>query len=310
MKLLIATQALDRDHPVLGFFHRWVEEFAKHAESVTVIASFVGDYDLPPNVTVHSLGKPSYTKASEGAGSRLMRAVRFIALICHLQRDYDAVFVHMIPEFVIAGAVPWRLMDKRVGLWYVHGTVSWRLKLAAFFSDFIVTASPESCRIKSKKVHVLGHGIDTNFFTPDPSIPRTDALLSVGRLDASKRHDLAIHAAADMCRALRIAGEGPERGNLEKLAKDLGTSVTFLGGLAQPELRDEYRRASALIHTSETGSLDKVVLEALATDTPVKTSSAVYKDFPMGAGGRVSFIREHHSLEKLIPRVLSLYVRD
>ena len=30
MKLLICTQAADRDDPVLGFFYRWIEEFKKY----------------------------------------------------------------------------------------------------------------------------------------------------------------------------------------------------------------------------------------------------------------------------------------
>ena len=32
MKLLIITQKVDSADPILGFFHQWVEEFAKHCE--------------------------------------------------------------------------------------------------------------------------------------------------------------------------------------------------------------------------------------------------------------------------------------
>lgn len=33
MKLLIVTQAVDTEDPVLGFFVRWIEELGKHVES-------------------------------------------------------------------------------------------------------------------------------------------------------------------------------------------------------------------------------------------------------------------------------------
>lgn len=49
MKLLIVTQALDQAHPILGFFHRWIEEFAKHFEHIHVIALQYGKSDLPYN---------------------------------------------------------------------------------------------------------------------------------------------------------------------------------------------------------------------------------------------------------------------
>ena len=59
MKLLIITQKVDRNDPILGFFHRWLEEFAKNCEQVTVICLYKREYNLPGNVKVLSLGKES-----------------------------------------------------------------------------------------------------------------------------------------------------------------------------------------------------------------------------------------------------------
>ncbi|MCH8889170.1 hypothetical protein IID26_01965, partial [Patescibacteria group bacterium] len=59
MKLLLVTQKVDIDDPILGFFHRWIEEFAKQCEKVTVITLFEGKHNLPENVKVLSLGKES-----------------------------------------------------------------------------------------------------------------------------------------------------------------------------------------------------------------------------------------------------------
>ena len=174
------------------------------------------------------------------------------------------------------------------------------------FANIICTASKESFRLPSKKVHVMGHGIDTEFFTPDAAMVRGTHALSVGRLMKSKRHDLAIEIAAKDGRELRIAGEGPERKHLEEVAKKAGINVTFLGPLSQAALREEYRRAAYFIHTSETGSLDKVVLEALACGCPVLTRDPHLKGFPLNPANP-EFVREHHSLQKLIPKIVALY---
>jgi glycosyltransferase involved in cell wall biosynthesis len=200
----------------------------------------------------------------------------------------------MNPEYVIAGSWWWKLTRKRILFWYMHKSVTARLKLAEQIADVIVTASPESFRLPSKKLHVVGHGIDTDIFRPDPKVERGTHVLSVGRLSKSKRHDKAVDIAADLGVELRIAGEGPERENLEHYAKSKSAQVIFLGGLTHAQLRDEYLRAALFIHTSETGSLDKVLLEAMACGTPIKTEYEVYTKY------------EPQSYKVLIPKILAL----
>ena len=66
---LIITQIIDKDDPILGFFHRWVEEFAKHIDHIDVICLKKGEHTLPSNVSVYSLGK-------EGGESRIKYTFR------------------------------------------------------------------------------------------------------------------------------------------------------------------------------------------------------------------------------------------
>jgi len=291
MKLLICTQTVDARDSDLGFFVRWIEEFAKECEKITVVCLRTGTYALPNNVEVIALGR----------ASRLIRTVRLWRACIAYRKEYDAVFVHMNPEYIIAAGPLWKFMKKRIALWYTHKSVNLKLRLAEKLVDIIFTASKESFRLHSKKVRVMGHGIDVDFFSPDLSISRGDHALSVGRLMPSKRHDLAIQQAAQEGRALRIVGEGPERVRLESFAKAHRAAVQFLGGLTRTQLRDEYRTAAFLIHTSETGSLDKVVLEALACGLPVHTNDPALKAFE-NAGPE--YVREHHSLARLIPRIV------
>ncbi|HLD63513.1 MAG TPA: hypothetical protein VI913_01320, partial [Candidatus Peribacteraceae bacterium] len=127
MRLLIVTQAIDLNDPVLGFFHRWVEEFAKHCDHVHVIAQREGVHLLAGKVTVHSLGK-------EKRVSKLGQIFRFWKLIWTLRDKYDVVFVHMIPWWMVLGAPMWMFLRKRRYLWYEHRQVTLKLRKAIWLS--------------------------------------------------------------------------------------------------------------------------------------------------------------------------------
>ena len=321
MRLLICTQAVDAGSPTLGFFVRWLEEFAKYAERVDVICLTKGKYSLPANVYVHSLGK-------ESGASRLKYIVTFYRYAWFLRKEYDIVFAHMNPEYVVLGGLLWRVFGKRIALWYTHKSVDLKLRLAELLSHVIFTASRKSFRLASSKVRIVGHGIDVDFFSPGNGVRRESAVLSVGRLDISKRHDLVIRAAEHFSNEIWIVGSGPERKRLEQLADDLSVErrVRFLGPQSQEQLRETYRHAGVFVHMSETGSLDKIVLEALACGLPVVTTSTALAELPVLsvapdpesiAGGifeeshvdpavLVAYVREHHSLERLIPAIVDV----
>lgn len=323
------TQTVDRDDPILGFFHRWIVEFARYCESVVVICLSAGEHDLPQNVRVYSLGKEKRKVSREMLGSftffsRLLYLVRYYRFIWQLRDEYDAVFVHMNQIYVILGWALWRLMHKKVALWYTHKAVSWSLRLAERCVDIIFTASTESLRLQSDKKRVVGHGIDVEFFSPRSSLTRENCLLSVGRLMPTKRHDIAVTAAALAGVPLRIAGSGPEEDRLRALASTMKSQVEFLGPLSADKVRDYYQTVSYLIHTSETGSLDKVVLEAMACGLSVISTSTALGGLPIIPASPtatdiaaiisahtqiapqvlVEYVRNNHSLRMLIPRLL------
>jgi glycosyltransferase involved in cell wall biosynthesis len=131
----------------------------------------------------------------------------------------------------------------------------------------------------AERVHVLRNGVDTDLFKPlerervrrELSMqPRT--LLSVGNLLAFKGHGIAIEALALLpeCQ-LVIAGDGPERGAFEALARRCGVAerVRFVGSLSQEELHRYYAGADALVLASSREGWPNVLLEAMACGTPV-----------------------------------------
>lgn len=278
MKLLVVTQTLDKNDPTLGFFHEWVGAFSEKFETVTVIALNVGAHTLPKNVTVHSLGKES------GVG-RGFRIARYVSLLYSLRNEYTHVFAHMNPEYVIGGGALWRLFGKKIGFWYVHGAVTLRLRLAALLSHRVFTASRESCRIKNRNVSVVGHGIDTELFSPK-NISHPPSLVSIGRFSPSKKLELlidamkAVHAQIPDAMA-RIVGDAatPENeayaARVKEHAKASGVSVE------KPVLHADVPAVLALsdvfLNASQTSSLDKAVLEAMACGVVPVTSNIAYK---------------------------------
>lgn len=289
MKLLIVTQAVDTEDPVLGFFVRWIEEFTKHVESIEVICLTLGRSDLPKNVRVHSLGK-------EQGGGRLRYILNFYVSIWRLRREYDAVFVHMNPEyFVLAGAL-WRIWGKRTALWYTHKNVNLWLRIATFFSQVVFTASKESFRLKTKKLRVMGHGIDTKRDVPE-HVPSTGTvrLMTSGRVSPTKRLDILVGAFLELkhrgMQATFSAFGAPMSSEDEIYKETLSAQLTqekenpqevFVGSI--PHAQMPLKRASMdyFLHASETGSLDKTVLDAAMSGVIPISSSEAYGDLFAG----------------------------
>jgi glycosyltransferase involved in cell wall biosynthesis len=80
---------------------------------------------------------------------------------------------------------------------------------------------------------------------------------------------VAIDACAHAGVPLRVVGEGPARVELERRAESHGgASVEFLGWLTSEQVRDEYRRAAAVLMPGEE-DFGIVPVEAQACGRPV-----------------------------------------
>ena len=92
-----------------------------------------------------------------------------------------------------------------------------------------------------------------------------DFYLSVGRLVASKRVDLAIEACNRLGRRLQIAGTGPAEPELRAFA---GPTIEFLGRLSDGELKKKYANCRALLFAADE-DCGLVSVEAQAHGRPV-----------------------------------------
>jgi glycosyltransferase involved in cell wall biosynthesis len=116
--------------------------------------------------------------------------------------------------------------------------------------------------------------------------PFGDYVLSVGRLEGTKRVDLIIRALARADRTTRliVAGDGPLRAQLEALAiaEGVGNRVSFTGALGADALIDLYAGALAVIFPPFDEDYGYVTLEGFLAHKPVLTTT--------DAGGPLEFV--------------------
>lgn len=279
MKLLITTQKVDKDDAVLGFFHRWIEEFAKSYELVTIICLEEGAHSLPANVRVLSLGK-------ENGASRQKYATRFLKYIWQERDEYDAVFVHMNPEYAVLGGMFWKLWGKRVALWYTHRQVNLKLRLAVFFADVIYSSAKESMRVKTNKARFVGHGIDMDRFSPRvPGSFEPLKILHLGRITRIKNIDVIMKAAAELkgrVDKFHIVGDTVTEDDkvymaeLATLSQKLGIeSLVSWDGVMKNT--DALAVANVSVNAAPHGGMDKSVLESFAAGVPCFVSNSAFR---------------------------------
>ena len=345
MKLLIITQKVDINYDNLGSFHNWLEKMAEKAD-IFVIANYVGQYDLPKNVKVFSPGK------ERGVG-RLVKILKYQWFLLKLLPKSDGIFFHMCPEYVL-GAHLWpKIFRKKTLLWYTHKSVNWKLRLAEKLTDKIFTASKESFRLPSKKLEITGHGIDVEKFKPAET--KKDGskfkIISVGRISPVKNYEIMINMAEILKNKdfsaqggsalgweIKIAGAPileNDKKYFEKLKnlikeKKLDGIVEFVGPISNKYIAEFYQSGNLFINLSDTGSLDKAIIEAMACGLKILTSNEAFKDIlkednivdknPENIAGKIinlakternysliEYVAKNHNLDNLVEKIIKQF---
>lgn len=283
MRLLIITQKIDKEDDVFGFFHGWLEKLALKTDYIHVICLQSGQYVLPPNVRVWSLGK-------ENAASKIKYIFRFYGYIRRLRKNYDAVFVHMNPVYVILGAALWKLWKKKLYLWYNHKKGDTANRLAFWLADKVFYTSRFSFAAKFRKAEIMPAGVDTGIFKKDAAVGKTkNSVLFLGRLARVKNIHILIEGAGLMDRqgidfVLSIVGGAPGEDEkyferIKNLSKELEEKgkIKFLGRVANYKTPEIYNRNEVFVNLTSAGSFDKTILEAMSSQTLVIVSNKVLR---------------------------------
>ena len=110
--------------------------------------------------------------------------------------------------------------------------------------------------------------------------------------------------------------------------KNLRNNINFIGAKTYDEMLDVYNGHDVLLHASETGSLDKAVLEAMACGLPVLTTSEAFsgmldvlpkdanliagriahlnRDLPVRQAGMSlrKIVVDNHNLDNLVEKII------
>ncbi len=277
MKVLVLTQAIDLDDPVLGVYAHLIEEIAKKCKHMTVICLKQGRHSMPGNVSVYSLGK-------ETGRSRLKYIFRFYTYLWTTRREYSTVFVHMNSEYVCMGGLLWRLWGKRIVLWRNHRTEDLYTWFAVHFAHAVCYTSPSAYVARFKHAVRMPVGIDTSVFIPGTTSAPLQSILFFGRLDEVK------HPGAFLQAIERLSGKGikmevdvigdPTLGR-EAYANDLKKrfqhmlDVSFEKAVPNEQAPALYRAHAIYVNLTPSGSFDKTIAEAAASGCIIVAANEV-----------------------------------
>jgi glycosyltransferase involved in cell wall biosynthesis len=322
MRLLLFNLATDVDDPMLGFATGWISALAERVEFIHVITMRVGHLEVPDNVRVYSIGKEKGYRESR-------RAVEFYRHLLRILREdnIDACFSHMTPLFTVLAAPVLRAKRIPIVTWFAHPSVTKTLKFAHHLSDRMVTGIAASYRYKRDKLTVIGHGIDTDVFSPDSKLSprRTATILCFGRLSPVKDHPTLLKAAWRLLqswgkpfRVVIIGGPGVPRDesyvrSLHEKVKELRLedTVHFEPPVPKESLPFWYRSCIVYVNLTPAGFVDKVALQAMSCGKPTVVANEGFRGTLGKYSSRLLFRHgDADDLANKLVRLLSLSDRD
>lgn len=228
-------------------------------------------YKLDEKVLVESLAEFKFTNLYHKIASRIKK---FFALKKAMKASHSDIFISFLDSTNIACIVA-NFGSKTPLIISEHSTQSylkskiWRA-LRRVFYPYCAALTVLSQNDKSyyekfvKNVKVL---FNPCHFTPQTNLQKENVVLFVGRLDENKNAAMFLRAVANLNKNLQneyefiIAGDGEQRANLEKLARNLGIKASFLGKVMGVETL--YQRAKILCLCSFVEGLPTVLVESL-----------------------------------------------
>lgn len=260
------------DAPVYTFFH----DRAAYGplDGWTVRASFLQQF--PIGRGLHRLLLPLYPRAARAlrvpasVDVLLASTSAFIKGISLDERTAQVAYCHSPTRYLWDWSDRYLDEEVPVPLQGIAREVIARLRdddlaFAKSVDVWLANSRAVSERIRryyAAESEVLHPPVEVDAFAP---AERGDFWLYVGRLSPYKRADVAIRAFNEVGMRLIVAGEGRERGTLERIARE---NVTFTGRVSDETLRQLLGAARGLVFPAE-DDFGIVCVEALASGAPV-----------------------------------------
>ena len=308
MRVLLITQEIDENSALLGVTLTWIRHLAPKVDHVAVLALSVGAANLPANVSLYSMGKErsanklfllrNFYRHLWG----LLRRREVDVVFVHMVPRY-AILAAPLARLFRVPIVLWnahgtvsrylRIAHSLVAAVVTASPESFRINSPkrivtghGIDADYFTAAEQEpTATADGRRLQTCATDAATEGDIALASAG-SKVLLTVGRLSRSKDYGTIIQAldllrsrSPDLDVCLRIIGTpfyADDRAyltELEEMVRELAleAQVTFVGKVPNRLMVDEYRRCDVLINASHTGSIDKVVLEAMACEKPALT---------------------------------------
>lgn len=284
--LLVLNYVMDSNHPVLSHQADVVDSLSKRFSNIIVLTG-------SRNSSTQVASNVETFDTHWVAGQNFRNVIRFYRELFSIFRKnlaIDYVFSHMtVVQSVLASPV---LLLRGIPhiLWYAHRSSNLPLRFAGLTVRRILTSTSGSCPLKSKKVRIIGQGIDTNIFRALNIGPRQFLhMVHIGRADKSKKLEKLIEEVQKIrkSKALNItlslignpSNEHEETwfNGIKNAAKQsqLGDWLKIQPGVNRLEIPKILSTMDIFVHAFE-GSLDKTTIEATLCRVPVLSLNPEY----------------------------------
>jgi len=273
------VQQMDEEDSVFAFIPGWVKLFRNYLEKLYVLALKRGNFKALENVEVYTLGK-------ERGGNKFSYVFNLYRTVLPLLRKkaIDGIFVFQ------GGFYPFllwplkKIYKFKLIQWKVHSVIDLEMKLNMKAVDRVVTAASTCFGEGFPKVKIMSHGIDTGTFYNISNTPRRDVIAVIGRITPIKSLERALDVFSRLISieefshvTLEFYGvtlNDRDRNYLRTLKKIIAEKkimdkVEFKGKVPYTKLPGIYSSCRLTLSMGSVGSLDKVILESMACETPV-----------------------------------------
>lgn len=277
MNLILFNFELNKNSQALSFSIDWVNEIAKNVNKLYVVSLRCGEYNVANNVEVYCLYKDKKNRFQT-----VLSIWKVLKYIHEKDKNVSGYFVHMAYYFVPILYPFAKIFNQKIVLWYAHKSVPFNLKITNFLVDKVLTSTSIGYQIKTPKLRIIGQGIDCEKFRIQ-KIPRkyVKNIVTIGRISKIKNIDTIVNAFLSLKRNdiyLYVVGDVLVKGDTDYLKKikmsiphEYKKNIIFTGSIPYNELPKIYQDIDLSINMSETGSLDKAIIESMAMGIPVIT---------------------------------------
>ncbi|OGY48538.1 MAG: hypothetical protein A3B89_00455 [Candidatus Buchananbacteria bacterium RIFCSPHIGHO2_02_FULL_40_13] len=306
------TRKVDNHDALAGFAYNWVKKLGANLNKLYVISWQAGDSrDLPENIEVVFLPKNKFAKIFILPWEVFKLALKVDGVFCHMNPEYTIlswlpakIFGKRIVSWYTHKQINWKrrllelLTDKILTASKDSFRQPWfknKVEVTGHGIDIeqfkTQNSPPEADAPLAQKLKI---NEDFNIISVGRISPTKDYESIIKALDilGNKQIHLVKSGEAGLPEVkfnrvkLKIIGDvilEVQRQYLDSLkqmvvAMDLGQQVEFVGWVANQQMPPYYQEADLFINMSGTGSVDKVVLEAMACQCLVLTSNEAFRE--------------------------------